>query len=533
MARNKKSIFIILIVIIVVCFGVWYTKADIPAVWAYAEAGVCDLTDAGLDARYVRVGGEWATVNNELLTPEEFNHSGNIQYGDPDDDAEYFTSRIRLIVPDGKTYGMMWNSIDYADRIYINGEWVQDVGRPGKTADDAVPGAMAVYYTARPQNGVIEIVQQGSGFVHKDSLFTPVMGIGPPELAAKNYTRELGMTALIMGCCLLAFLVHMIFFFILRTYRANLYFALFCLVMLLRAAVTGPKLLALMFPSLSWYALFRIEYMAMPLAALCIFLAIGSMFPRLVHRPVRIAFGCAFAFFAVFFALADTVAMTYVLPVCEVVVALAALYLCVRLFMRLAKRRSLELVIVAAGFVLLSYFTVREITYHADAAIFPTFHAGMLDFAVLVFLLFQMTATLVGTSRMLSEARREAKTARQEAALHKEKAAELQALYEQIPPGNAVLRDRLVLNTLSVKGYLDGKDMGLAPMEFALLYLFVQNEGRYITSEELYRQVWNEPPGSAGAVKNLVYRLRQKIAGSGYTIASHRGKGYLFEKTTE
>ena len=96
-----------------------------------------------------------------------------------------------------------------------------------------------------------------------------------------------------------------------------------------------------------------------------------------------------------------------------------------------------------------------------------------------------------------------------------------------------MLRDRLVLNTLSVKGYLDGKDMGLAPMEFALLYLFVQNEGRYITSEELYRQVWSEPPGSAGAVKNLVYRLRQKIAGSGYAITSHRGKGYLFEKTTE
>lgn len=202
----------------------------------------------------MRVRGDWETVNNELLTPEEFDVSEDVVYGDPDGDAEYFTSHIRLVVPEGKTYGLMWNSIDYADCIYINGEWVQDIGRPGKTASEEIPGTMAVYYTAEPVNGVIEIVQQGSGFVHTNSLFTPVMGIGSPELATKNYVRDLGMTALIAGCCLLAFWVHLIFS---------------------------------------------------------------------------------------------------------------------------------ELLIVIAGVIILSYFTVCEISYYADTTIFPTFHAGMLDFAVL------------------------------------------------------------------------------------------------------------------------------------------------------
>ena len=170
MLQNKKSILIILLIIVVICFGIWYVKSDIPELQMNAEAGVCDLTETDLDKQYVRVAGQWQTVSDEFLTPEEFERSENIVDGEPSADAEYFTTRIRLVVPGGKTYALIWDSIDYADRIYINGQWVQDVGTPGKTAAEEVPLTSVVYHTATPQNGAIEIVQQGSGFVDRKSV---------------------------------------------------------------------------------------------------------------------------------------------------------------------------------------------------------------------------------------------------------------------------------------------------------------------------------------------------------------------------
>lgn len=50
MTWNRKSIIVILIAVILLCFGIWYVKADIPEVWTSAEAGICDLTEINLDA---------------------------------------------------------------------------------------------------------------------------------------------------------------------------------------------------------------------------------------------------------------------------------------------------------------------------------------------------------------------------------------------------------------------------------------------------------------------------------------------------
>ena len=93
-------------------------------------------------------------------------------------------------------------------------------------------------------------------------------------------------------------------------------------------------------------------------------------------------------------------------------------------------------------------------------------------------------------------------------------------------------RGPLELDVIGHHAFQNGRDMDLSPMEFTLLYLFVQNEGQYLTPRELYEQVWSRPPRSEGAAKNLVSRLRRKISGSGYSIRSHRGKGYVFGKNT-
>jgi DNA-binding response OmpR family regulator len=40
---------------------------------------------------------------------------------------------------------------------------------------------------------------------------------------------------------------------------------------------------------------------------------------------------------------------------------------------------------------------------------------------------------------------------------------------------------------------LDGTDLLLTQKEFALLLIFTQNEGRFISSEYLYEKAWKQP----------------------------------------
>lgn len=88
----------------------------------------------------------------------------------------------------------------------------------------------------------------------------------------------------------------------------------------------------------------------------------------------------------------------------------------------------------------------------------------------------------------------------------------------------------LELDQVARQASVNGKDLGLAPKEFALLMLFVNNEGKVMPREALYEAVWKRPMGDdATALKNAVYRLRQKLGGSGFWIETLWGSGYRFE----
>ena len=73
-------------------------------------------------------------------------------------------------------------------------------------------------------------------------------------------------------------------------------------------------------------------------------------------------------------------------------------------------------------------------------------------------------------------------------------AARVEALLrraEQIP--EKLTRDRLSLDVAAGVATLDGTDLLLTQKEFALLLIFTQNEGRFISSEYLYEKAWKQP----------------------------------------
>ena len=99
-----------------------------------------------------------------------------------------------------------------------------------------------------------------------------------------------------------------------------------------------------------------------------------------------------------------------------------------------------------------------------------------------------------------------------------------------------ILPDTLVLDTLrleltSGKAYLSGEDMILSQKEYLLLQLLIQQPEEILSEGTLYEKVWSmKLIEEDTSLKNAIYRLRKKLEGSGFTITTKRGEGYIFER---
>ena len=98
-------------------------------------------------------------------------------------------------------------------------------------------------------------------------------------------------------------------------------------------------------------------------------------------------------------------------------------------------------------------------------------------------------------------------------------------------PVKTLSKGLLTLDILALQGLVDGKDLNLTQKEFAVLLLFVQNEGKTLSTENVYERVWGTTmAGDNQAVQTAVSRLRKKLETAGYEIRAVRGQGYVFEK---
>ena len=78
--------------------------------------------------------------------------------------------------------------------------------------------------------------------------------------------------------------------------------------------------------------------------------------------------------------------------------------------------------------------------------------------------------------------------------------------------------------------YYEGVVMDLTPRELALLQALMAKPGHAVAKEKLFKLVF---PGEADvqyeAVEVVVYRLRKKLIGTGVTLVTLRGLGYLLK----
>ena len=72
--------------------------------------------------------------------------------------------------------------------------------------------------------------------------------------------------------------------------------------------------------------------------------------------------------------------------------------------------------------------------------------------------------------------------------------------------------DGLVINNTTKEVLVDGEPVQLTPIEYKILHLLMQNQGRVFSIDEIYEKVWNEPSFNAeNTVAVHIRRIREKI----------------------
>ena len=102
---------------------------------------------------------------------------------------------------------------------------------------------------------------------------------------------------------------------------------------------------------------------------------------------------------------------------------------------------------------------------------------------------------------------------------------------KQIP--GVLQKDSLKLDVVAQQAFLDDKDILLRPKEFALLLIFMQNEGKVLDPQYLYKKVWNTDMNADNSTLKMhisTVRKRLEEKNCGYKITNIRGEGYRFEK---
>ena len=91
---------------------------------------------------------------------------------------------------------------------------------------------------------------------------------------------------------------------------------------------------------------------------------------------------------------------------------------------------------------------------------------------------------------------------------------------------------RLVFDRATRRASVDGQALELSPREWDLLELLLGQRDRVVSKAQI-TQAWaddkGEAPTAPGMIEVYIHRLRRKLEGSGLSIRTVRGLGYLLE----
>jgi len=208
-----------------------------------AVDGVTDLRRHDLSDAVYMLTGQWQVTPRRHVMPGEF----------PDDAATtgipewwprsfdelntYATYRLTVLTNDTRQLNMFIPEIYTAYKLWVNGEFVRGAGVLADNPADAEPMFESVIVPVRADDGIIEIVIQGSNFHYMRPIMGSVILLGESDSSYSMFFRSRSIYIMALGMFIAGAFYHFALYVLRRKETIYLLFTLLSLLCFWRYAI--------------------------------------------------------------------------------------------------------------------------------------------------------------------------------------------------------------------------------------------------------------------------------------------------------
>lgn len=413
--KIKNAAVCILFILIVSSFFYLLTAGTMPKYVDVMTAEEIARTDLSEECACIGPSsGEY--YYGRLYTPDDFSN-GNISQGSEAD--KYATFRIVLPLSKGVTYGMSGETATYAQRVYINGRLVNEVGNVTSIPEEFIPTAdrYTVYFT--PQTDTTEIIIQHAWFNHKSGAVHK-LSLAEAPLTAANDRAQTVCDGLITGT-LLAMAIFFFGMFLLGSRkRSMLWFSLSCFSAALHYLIYESKQIKVLLPHLDWYTGHKLEYLTNMLYFVFILLYAFAVLSFKPHKQFIVISAVTVGATVLFYIIAPSTVYTHFTVILgafmTVYLVFASVYTCIMTVKHRLIRYADSVIVCVTVAVTTAVYIVEGLTYFTRVFYIRSYATILFVFCNAVML----TINLSRTERRLDESKqRESEVTRMNETLEK------------------------------------------------------------------------------------------------------------------
>lgn len=344
--NNRNIAMVAFVVGFIICINAifYFTSFDKDIAKPDIKDGVLDLShwDFEKDGA-VELTGEWKFYWSQLLTYEELlNNNGEMTgfikvpglwNGYQVDNEKlkgqgFATYGLKIILDDKKekpTFKVPGVLTSY--NLYINGELIAKNGVVGrdKYTSKAEKKDLIINYDG--DGSTLELLLQVSNFKHRKGGISNKILLGSQEKIQSIRDKEIFSDLFLFASVFILAFYHLIIYLIYRKKVSYLYFSMYCFIVATRIIVTGANNISIIFPSISWDIMRRLEYLSFYIAVPVFSASIYYIFKEQFSKKVLYIINSIAIIFISVVVATEPIIYTYTLVPFQIVSVLVSIYI--------------------------------------------------------------------------------------------------------------------------------------------------------------------------------------------------------------
>jgi len=263
-----------------------------------AQDGLIQLKDEIIDSSVISLEGSWEFYWQKFISSDrdlnreksKLHLSVPGLWNDLDIDGYQISGQgfasYRLIIDSPRSFrgGIRIPDFSTAYKVYWNGNQIAEAGQLSDKQEEHVPKYFVSLEPVDVNLGQNELIIHISNYSHYKGGLWEKIKFGKWENIREEYLIDLLSEIFLAGAIFIISLYHFGIYFLRRTEKSALFFALFCLVITIRILTVGGRFLFVVMPWIPWEIGMNLEYNSYYFAPIFFILFVREVYPKFTNN---------------------------------------------------------------------------------------------------------------------------------------------------------------------------------------------------------------------------------------------------------